>query len=217
MLDPEDPLGERLGRVIREDRHGPLRDDRARVVALVDEVDRRPAHPHAGSQHSFVHPPPVQPGAAERRERPRMDVHHPGPVGAHHLGRHEPQVAGEDHVLDRVLSQNLEERPSEGPGFRVVSRPHDGAGHPGALRALQRANARPVGHDQAHRRRRVGPALGTEPIEQRLEVRPPARDEDGEGLRRLHPPPPSRALAARGPARPRMISAASAKSPTTGT
>ena len=70
----QDPRGQRVRRVAFDHRHLALRDDRAAVVALVDQVYRHAADLLAGGQHRLVHLAAVQALSAELRQQRRVDV-----------------------------------------------------------------------------------------------------------------------------------------------
>src|SRR5947199_7952824 len=73
MLHGEHARGERLGCVVRTDRHGPLRDDRTAVILLVHVVDGRSGERDAARQHGLVDAAAIHPGATERGEQRRID------------------------------------------------------------------------------------------------------------------------------------------------
>ena len=71
----EDSGGERIGRVVLEDRACPLHDNRAGVVRLVGEVDRAAAYLAAGGEDGFVNVVAEHTFAAETGQQSRVDVH----------------------------------------------------------------------------------------------------------------------------------------------
>src|SRR5581483_2001707 len=96
-LRPEDPLGQRLGRVAGEDRDALLQQDGALVVVQVGQVDRAAGLPGAGAEDRLVHAVPVHALAAEVREQGRVDVEDPplelaGEEVAADEARHDHQV-----------------------------------------------------------------------------------------------------------------------------
>src|SRR2546422_5100906 len=60
MLHCEHARGERLGCVVRTDRHGPLRDDRTAVILLVHVVDGRSGERDAAREHGLVDSAAIQ-------------------------------------------------------------------------------------------------------------------------------------------------------------
>ena len=88
------------------------------------------------------------------------------------VGRDEPQVAREHDVRDAGLAQEREES-------RVFPRREMRRGDPRPAPAVEGPGADAVTHDEDHLARR-GVAEGGEMVEERLEVAPTTRGEDGE-------------------------------------
>jgi hypothetical protein len=177
VLDGEDAGGERVGRVVRVDGHGLLQHDRAGVVRLVDEVDRRAAPLHAVVEGGFVDAAAVEPGPAERRQERRVDVEDAVLKRAHDGGRHVLEIPGERDEVDAVLAQRRQQSFAERLGPVKVLRPDDDARDAVPRRPLQHADPVAVRHDERD--------LGAERarlhrVEDGLHVRAPARGEGGE-------------------------------------
>ena len=102
VLRREHPPCERRGVVRRElDRDGPLREDRAAVEGLVDEVDRGPGDPRPRGQDGLVDPQAVEALAAKgARQQRRVHVEHAAGEGAHERRRDELEVAREGDDVD---------------------------------------------------------------------------------------------------------------------
>ena len=102
VLRREHPPCERRGVVRRElDRDGPLREDRAAVEGLVDEVDRGTGDPRPRGQDGLVDPQAVEALAAKgARQQRRVHVEHAAGEGAHERRRDELEVAREGDDVD---------------------------------------------------------------------------------------------------------------------
>ncbi len=168
MLQCQHALCKRIDGVVREDGDRALRDDRAAVELFVDVVDRRPRLGGAAPQHRFVHAAPVHPGAAERGQQSRVDINRPLAKAPDDGRGEELQVSGEDDEVGVV------QRSEELVGIRWVVQ--DGGPDPGPPRPVQCGGGGAIGNDV----RDAGRGGGPEGVEQGLQVRAAARDEDGD-------------------------------------
>ena len=162
VLHGENPSGERLGRVVREHRHRPLRHDPAAVVAFVDIVHGRARNLRARGQHGLVDSATMHPLAPERRQRPRMHVEHATPIGSANFRVHELEKTGEQDAVDAVLPQDVQQT-------RTLAAMRSEAGSAGRAAPAAGAllgGAISVGHQNFHAVRRFGPLV----IQQRLQV-----------------------------------------------
>jgi len=171
VLYGEHAVRKRIGAVVREDGDRALRDDRAAVELLVDVMDRRSRLAGPARQHRFVHAAPVHPGAAERGEQSRVDINRPLAKAPDHGRRKELQVSGED---DEVC---VGERREQLVGIRGVLQ--DCGPDSGLPRPVQCGGVAAIGNDVRDASRGGGP----ERVEQGLQVRAAARDEDGDAER----------------------------------
>lgn len=171
MLHGEHAVRQRVGGVVREDRDGSLRDDGTPVELLVHEVDCGPRLGGSASEHRFMHATPVHPRSAERGEQSRVDINRPLAKARDHACGEELQVTGEDEEV------GVGQRSEELVGVRRVAQ-HRGpdAGAPGPV---QCASVGAIGHDV----RDAGRGLGPEGVEQSLQIRAAARNEDGDSQR----------------------------------
>ncbi len=168
MLYREYPLRERIGGVVRKDGDRSLRDDRAAVELLVHVVDRRPRHGGAAREHRFVHAAPVHPRTSERGEQSRVDINRPLGKARDHARRQELQVSGEDDEIG--VDQRSEEL------VRIGGVVQYGGPDPRPPGPVQGGGVGAIGNDVRHAGRRRGP----EGVEQCLQIRAAARDEDGD-------------------------------------
>ena len=147
----------RLGQVDRA-----LEDDRPRVDALVDEVDRG-----AGELDAVVERLPLRVETRERRKQRRMDVQDAAGERADEPAREDPHEAGEADEPDAVLV----EHPGEGHVVRgavtEVLRVEPDGGDAAGPRARERRRLLLVPNGDDHARG----------VEERLEIRAAPRDE----------------------------------------
>ena len=192
MLDLVDTRLERIPVVVVADRDRLLQHDRAGIHALVDQVHGHSCHLGAvceGVAHA-VHP-------REGRQERGVDVQPSVPEASHDLGTEEPEVAGADHGIDPVIGQRGGDLARE--GVAVSGRLDHRHVHLGGARALERLDAGAIAQDE----RDVGPDRRV--IEQRLQVRTPAGDEDREATTHAAACYPRPRRAGPGPgARPRL-------------
>ena len=121
-----------------KDRNLPLQHDRARVGALVHEVDRA-----ARLRLARLERPPLGVEARELREQRRMDVQDPAPPPRDELRREEPHVARQaDEVGPRLVEDRAGSRPRAARLDGSASRSTAKAGSP---RSLARASPRASG------------------------------------------------------------------------
>src|SRR4051812_44051222 len=174
VLDLVDPFlnGGDVGRIAMEG-EGLLGDDRARVDALVDEVDRDPGDLNPVLQ-GLLHRP--QPG--ERRQQRRVDVDHPASEAPHEVVRQDLHESGQDDQVDPLrLEPVAQQRIALAPRGELVGHEHPGL-YPGLTRSLERRRVRPVRGD----RHDLDPLAPVDRVEQGLEVRPLSGDHDRDAV-----------------------------------
>src|SRR5919106_1108920 len=97
MLGAQNARSERGFGIVGENGHRPLRDDRAVVVDLVDEVHGGPSHARARLEHCAMHARAVHPRSAEAWQQGGVHVDHAPSIGTDPLRRHEAKVARQHH------------------------------------------------------------------------------------------------------------------------
>ncbi|MBA7654549.1 hypothetical protein ES703_62429 [subsurface metagenome] len=102
MLDGEDALGQRFGRIVVAHRHGTLHHDRTGISLRDHEMHRRTGNLHAGLQRLAVR---IEPG--KRRQQRGMDVEHPPVPALNEFGGEQPHETAETDQLDPMLFQLL--------------------------------------------------------------------------------------------------------------
>ena len=148
-----------------------LQDNRPRVDPLVDQV-----HGHPGDRHPVRERLADRVEARERGKQRRMHVDDPVAKPAHELRGQELHVAGEDDQVDIPLGQPVRDRGvARGPVRMPGALEHPGL-DPGLPGTLQRRSLRLVrGHAG-----NLDPIPAVQPVENRLQVGPRARREDGD-------------------------------------
>src|SRR6266540_6798364 len=131
LLD-KDPLREALLRVPGKDRHLPLKDDGARVRALIYEVDRAPRLRLAGLQRL-----PLRVQAPELRQEGGVDVEDPAAKARDEFRREDAHVPRQANEVRLRLLEDAQH-------FRLVLAParelppvHRVCGQPAPPRALE--------------------------------------------------------------------------------
>ena len=145
MFYGEHPGSERVGRVVERHRHRPLRDDRAAIELLVDEMYGDPGQSRARRDDRVVDAMPVHAVAPEGGKQRRVHVQDASGPAAHHRGRDESQIAGQDHQVRVVRREFLLER------FRRRASRNVHGGNTAQPCALERVRLGAVAHHQRHR------------------------------------------------------------------
>src|SRR5688500_17083367 len=99
VLRSQDARGKRGLGVVGEDGNRPLRDDRAVIIYLVDEVHGGSAQPRTRLEHGTVNARAVHARPPERGKERRMHVQYPSAKRAHSLRRHEAEVWRKDGII----------------------------------------------------------------------------------------------------------------------
>ena len=148
-------------------------DDVARVDAAIDVVHGRGALGDTRREHVLE-----RMRARERGQRCRVHVHDPARKPLEEPRREEMHVTGAHDELDPLRIEPVRERRvTRVSVLELVEREH-GARHSGRRRTLERSRPGHVGRDRHDRQ-----AL----VEQRLQVRPLARDQDADHVRTMRP------------------------------
>src|ERR687887_1353069 len=158
-----DAIEERLARLHRD---GLLRDHRAAVEALVDEVHRDTGRLDTGCQCVVDRVRPRKLG----QER-RMDIDDALGKALEERLREQGHVTGEDDEVNTPELEPVRELAVACLTVGVAVQLEDAGRDPGGRRALERRHAGLVGRDC--RNRQAG-------VDQRLQVRAPAGDEDAD-------------------------------------
>src|SRR5436309_1955441 len=166
VLNLLDPGVQRLSRVALPDLHRFLEHDRAGVDALVDEVDRRTRDLDAMCERVLD-----RVRAGKRRQQRGVHVQDAAGKALEERCRQELHVAREDDELDASLGEPFRELLVP-PLSRLELHHWKGGGLDSGPRGpVERLRLRVVGRDRDDRQARV---------EQRLQVRPLAADEDAD-------------------------------------
>ena len=150
---------------------GALGDDRARVDALVDEVDG-----HAEDLHAVGERLLDRADARERGQQRRVHVDHPAREAREEGGVDELHVAREHDELDPRAVEPRRHREVARPAVGVLRGRERAHRHAGRRGAVQRAGTRLVrahGHD-------LDAVAAVHVVEDRLQVRALARREDAD-------------------------------------
>ena len=171
MLYGKHALRERSGGVAGEDGDRPLRDDGAPVELLVHEVHRGPRLGCAAREHRFVDALPEHAGSSERGEQGRVDINRPLAKARDHARGKELHVSGKhDEVGVGQCREQL---------VGIAGIAQHGGPDPGLPGPLEGAGGGAIGNDV----RDAGRGAGPECVEQSLQIRAAARDEDGDAER----------------------------------
>src|SRR5258708_4134499 len=140
MLGPEYPGCERAVVVTGMNGYAPVRDGGTVIVFVIHEVDGWTTVRGAGRQQGTVHPSAVHAGAAEFRQRGRMNVHDAARERPRYIGRNVLQIAGEHDEIGHVTIDDARERNF----FWSKTRRADLRRDPRATRAIQRRGGRAI-------------------------------------------------------------------------
>ncbi len=115
-----------------------------------------------------------------------MDVDDAAAVALDDFRWHEPEIARERDQVD-ALPRQQRERVARHVGFVAADHRHHFGVDAGCARADERAGIHAVAHDQRHPRAAAFQAVQS--IDERLQVRPRPRCEDGDAHHQARPPP----------------------------
>ena len=146
-----------------------LKQDRAAVHALVDEVDGHARHLHAVLDRLLDR---AEPG--ERGKQRRMHVHDPPGEAADEARREQLHEPGEHDELHLALLEPAGERLVALGSVGLVGQREHRRLDPRPLGPLEPASVRAARHDADD----LDPVPAVHVVDERLEVRPLARDQD---------------------------------------
>ena len=172
MLFDQDPRGECLNRVIVEQRHGGLQDDRTVVQLGGHEM-----HGGARDSHAMVERLPLRVESGECRQEGGVDVQNAVREGLDQRGTHQAHETGQADQIDASGAEQIDQRAVVGVAVRIVARVEVDRLDARVTCAAEARGVVAVGDH--HGNRRVEPAV-TNGVDDRLHVRAAAGDQDGQ-------------------------------------
>ncbi len=152
MLGSLHPGHQRLCRVVVEDRHGGLRNNRAGIQLRDNEVYRRPMDFDTGIQSPLMS---MQPGKSGQQRR--MNVNQPVVIPTDKLGSQDTHETGQHDHIRPVLVNQIGQRGVKSGSIREITMVQDGSRYAHICSCLQ---ARRVGSIADHTGDFGRPALG---------------------------------------------------------
>ncbi len=104
-------MGQRIGGVIFQHGADPLKDDRAGIVTLIDEMNRASAELATLVDYRLMHPPAEHSLAAEIRQQGRMNVHHSPMKCRRYLKKRKP--TGQADQVNFCIRADIENQPTK--------------------------------------------------------------------------------------------------------
>ena len=187
MLLAQHPSREVLHRVVRQDRHRCLDDDRPAVDLGSHEVNRAAGDAHAGLDGPRMGVEPL-----ERGQQRGVDVDQPIAPAAHKFRREDAHEAGEADQLDTARFQRFAQRLLEGSAGAIRPVIDHALGQAGLCGPREPEGIGPVGKHQ----RNLALGIGRGAIvDEGLKIGPATRDQDAHSQpRHIVPYPPAAAV-----------------------